>query len=272
MANNTQDNRISSDRLRIYILTTNDIMFLPYFFDKVFSNERDSIAGVAIVKDPHFAKFLKKSLSFMGFFTFGGEVVRQIIARVKNIFYAVANPSKIRSIKKVCERYHIPCVNVEKINTRDFRGNLDALHVNLIVSIACPQILRKSILKLPEHGCINVHYGLLPEYRGLYPSFWVLANGESETGVTVHYMAEKIDAGDILLQLREKINPDDTFYSLVRRLKTTVGPEALIKALGKIRAGDMDVIRNEHEKGSYYTFPSKEAMRKFRASGRKWFI
>lgn len=271
MEKNNRDNRASSSGLRIMFLTTSDIMFLPSFFDKVFSSERDSVVGVAIVEDPNFMRFLKNSLSFMGLITFGGEVVRQIIARIRNFFYSIVAPSRIRSIKSVCRKYDIPCTNVARINKREFRENLSGRNVNLIVSVACPQILRKAILRLPAIGCINVHYGLLPDYRGMYPSFWVLANGESETGVTVHYMAEKIDAGRILVQLREKISPDDSFYSLVKRLKTTVGPQALIAALERIKASNMEVIENEYEEGSYYSFPSKEAMRKFKAAGRKWF-
>ena len=260
-----------SKNLKIFFLTTNDKIFLPLFYEKIFSVEAESIAGVAVVDDPNFAKFLKKSLAFMGILTFCGEVLRQLIIRMKNLFYSVANPSKKMSIEAVCGRYNIPCLNIENVNGKGFGEYLNELGVTLIISVACPQILKKAILNLPADGCINVHYGLLPDYRGMYPSFWVLANGERETGVTIHYMAEKIDAGAILVQRRENILPRDSFSSLVKRLKTTIGPEALLQAIDKIRAGEKEEIENRYKEGSYYSFPTKEAMRSFKTQGRKWF-
>jgi methionyl-tRNA formyltransferase len=271
MKKNNLENLTSSDKLRVFILTTNDIIFLPRFFDKVFSCEQGSVVGLALVEDPNFIRFLRNSLSFMGIWVFSGEVFRQIVIRIKNLFYSLVKPSKIRSIKSVCNKYNIPCIDVKKVNVKRFREYLSAKNVNLIVSVACPQILKKALLELPSNGCINIHYGLLPAYRGMYPSFWVLANGEKETGVTVHYMAKKIDAGEIIVQLKEDIHPEDSFYTLVKRLKTTIGPEALIRALNKIKSGRVDTIKNEYEKGSYYSFPTKEAMKKFKAHGRKWY-
>ncbi|UCC78862.1 MAG: hypothetical protein JSW64_11335 [Candidatus Zixiibacteriota bacterium] len=257
--------------MKIMFLTSGDQTFLPEFYERVFATIGQDVSGLAIVSDPHFKRFLWNSLSFMGLKTFAGEAGRQIIIRIKNLLYSLAAPSKIHSIKIICGKYNVSCIGVKWVNSRKFREYLSEKNVNLIVSIACPQILKKSILKIPSNGCINVHYGLLPEYRGMYPSFWALANGETETGVSVHYMAEKVDAGDIIVQLNEKIKPDDSFYTLVRRLKTTIGPEALIKAVDKIKKGDTSVIKNDISRGTYYSFPTKAAMSQFRARGRKWF-
>jgi methionyl-tRNA formyltransferase len=264
-------NRALPEKLRIFFLTTDDMTFLPLFYEKVFSSEGNAIVGVGIVEDPNFVKFLKNSLSSMGIRTFAGEVFRQVLIRIQNIFYSILAPSRKKSIKAICGKYGITCVPVDRVNSKKFREYLRGENVNLIVSVACPQILKKAILNLPEYGCINIHYGLLPDYRGMYPSFWVLANGEKETGVSVHYMAEEIDAGDILVQKREEIYPDDSFYTLVKRLKTTIGPEALIEAINKIKSGEKEGIENSYEEGSYYSYPTKEGMKKFKTLGRRWF-
>lgn len=256
--------------MKIFILTTNDQVFLPHFFDRVFSKIGNEIVGLAIVSDPNLRRFLLKSLKFMGILQFAGEVFRQLKIRIMDFLYTLFAQSKRCSVKAVCQKYDVPCISVDKVNSKHFRKTLKDAEVDLLVSVACPQILKTKLLDLPSKGCINIHYGLLPHYRGLYPSFWVLANGEKETGVSVHYMVEKIDAGDILAQIKEKIAPDDTFYSLVRRLKTTIGPDALLLAVESIREDRISVIPSDPDKGSYFAFPTREAMARLRKNGRKW--
>ena len=256
--------------MRVFFLTTNDRIFLPYFFEKVFCKIGYKAIGLAIAEDPHFLRFLKNSLFLMGFWLFLDEVIYQLKVVLKDIFLSVFVPLKRNSIKSICEKYDVPLMRVKKVNSKKFRTFLEEKDIDVLVSVACPQILKKKILQIPRKGCINVHYSLLPNYSGQYPSFWMLAYGEENTGVSVHYMVEKIDAGDILVQIKEKVLPDDTFYTLVKRLKTTIGPQALVLALEKIEKGDSSVVRNDPEKGSYFSFPTKQDMVLFRNGGRKW--
>lgn len=256
--------------MRIFFLTTNDRIFLPYFFENAFSRINYKIAGLAIVDNPNFKKFLKNSFFFMGPSLFGREVIYQLGIRFKCLYKSIFSPSQTYSIKSVCKKFGVLFSSVNKVNSKMFRSYLKSLDIDVLVSVACPQILRKKILGIPHQAAVNVHYGMLPFYGGLYPSFWVLAQGEKYTGVSIHYMVEKVDTGDILVQLKEEILPDDTFYSLVKRLKTTIGPRALVMALDKINADDIEVIKNCPEKGSYFSFPTKNDMARFKSIGRKW--
>ncbi|HZC81687.1 MAG TPA: formyltransferase family protein, partial [Nitrospiraceae bacterium] len=88
----------------------------------------------------------------------------------------------------------IPCPNV---NAPKFIEYAKGLNVDLIVSSIFPQILKAAILRTPRLGAINCHPSLLPRYAGPQPEFWMLKNGESLVGITVHLMTEGIDAGDI---------------------------------------------------------------------------
>ena len=251
-------------------MTADDRVFLPRFCDLVFSDAEFEVAGLAVVKDPHVFRFLVNSLRFLGFWQFAREALGQLQLRASGFLGALFGSQKRSSLKQVCRRYDIEYFTVERINSKSFRQLLRDKKIELLVSAACPQILGRKLLSLPPKGCINVHYGLLPRYRGLFPSFWVLANGEKETGVSVHYMVKEIDAGDILIQEKAAIKPEDTFYSLVKRLKTELGPKALLRAIDKIRNGDSSVIPNNIQDGSYFGFPTREAMKRFRAAGRKW--
>jgi methionyl-tRNA formyltransferase len=105
---------------------------------------------------------------------------------------------------------------------------------DLLLSVHFNQRLGSEVLALPPRGALNVHGALLPRNRGLFPHFWALANGDSETGVTVHWMDERLDHGDVLLQRTVAIAPHDTVHALVLRSKVDVGRHALLEALERI--------------------------------------
>ena len=101
------------------------------------------------------------------------------------------------------------------------------------------------------------------------PSFWVLKNGETETGVTVFYVDEGIDSGPILVQERIHIGKM-TQRELIKQSKA-IGMHAVIKAVAKIRDGDTDTLPNDDDQSTYFRFPSKQDVQEFRQSGGRFF-
>ena len=129
---------------------------------------------------------------------------------------------------------------------------------DLIVVSTFRQIIPKNIISIPRLGIINVHPSLLPKYRGPTPIYWVLANGEKKTGVTVHFIEdETVDSGRIITQLILDILPSDTDAVLRKRL-AMLSEKALIKALRLILKKDRKKfpLQNETEATYYpkYTF------------------
>jgi methionyl-tRNA formyltransferase len=122
---------------------------------------------------------------------------------------------------------------------------LQSWHPDLIVVAAYGRILPNTILMLPLYGCINVHASLLPKYRGAGPIQWAIANGESETGITIMQISEQMDAGDILLQKAQPIALTDTGGSLHDKL-ARLGAEALREAIGLLKAGQL-IARSQNE-------------------------
>jgi methionyl-tRNA formyltransferase len=116
------------------------------------------------------------------------------------------------------------------------RETLADLAPDLIVVAAYGNILPRSILDLPPHGCINVHASLLPRHRGAAPIQWALLSGDPTTGITIMRMTESLDAGDILIQRAVPIDPEDTAATLGTRL-SLLGAEALVEALSGLKAG-----------------------------------
>ena len=107
------------------------------------------------------------------------------------------------------------------------------LDVEVAVVVAYGRILVPALLEAPRRGCINVHASLLPKYRGAAPIQWALINGESETGVCTQQMAEGLDTGDVLLEARTPIGPDDTGPDLWTRL-SHLGAELIVETLARL--------------------------------------
>jgi methionyl-tRNA formyltransferase len=120
----------------------------------------------------------------------------------------------------------------------DFASQIADLQPDLMVVAAYGQILPKTLLEIPPHGCINVHTSLLPKYRGAAPIQWAILNGDSETGVTIMRINEQLDAGDILAQSTTPIHPTETAQNLHDRL-AQLGAELLVTTLPAHLRGDI---------------------------------
>ena len=140
---------------------------------------------------------------------------------------------------------------------------------DLLISIGGNEIFKKPLINLAKYGCLNLHTSLLPKYRGLMPTFWVLKNQEEYTAVSVFLVDEGIDTGPILVQEKIKINGKSQ-EQLIRQTKK-IGMDCIIKAILKILAKDFSTIPNDDNKMTYFSFPTREDVREFKRVGAKFF-
>ncbi len=131
---------------------------------------------------------------------------------------------------ELARRLGLPLRTPDRVNAPEEAAALTALRPDLVVVAAYGQLLKPHLLALAPMGAINVHPSLLPRYRGAAPIQWAIANGDTETGVTVQFMVERMDAGDIILVERAPVLPDDTAGSLEPRL-ARLGAELLDRVL-----------------------------------------
>ena len=144
-----------------------------------------------------------------------------------------------------------------KMRDGEALGIVESLAPELIVVAAYGKILPEEILQFPKYGSINVHSSLLPKYRGAAPINWAILDGETETGVSIMYMAKVLDAGDVILQKTTPIGPEEDALSLTIRL-AELGAEALsetVTALGNGTAGRMP---QDGSKMTYASMLSRE--------------
>ena len=130
------------------------------------------------------------------------------------------------AIKAALAGIHTPILQPARIKSSDAIDEIRALKPDVIVVMAYGQILPKSVLEIPPVACLNLHASILPRWRGAAPIQAAIANGDAETGITVMYMDEGLDTGDILLIRKIPIAADETGGSLHDRLGE-VAPEAL---------------------------------------------
>jgi methionyl-tRNA formyltransferase len=143
------------------------------------------------------------------------------------------------------QRRRIEILQPTKIKDPEATESIRKLAPDLIVVMAYGQILPKAVLEVPPLACLNVHASLLPRWRGAAPIQAAIAAGDRETGVTLMYMDQGLDTGDILLQRRVEILPNDTGGSVHDRL-ADVAPEALLESLRLVAAGNAPRIPQDN--------------------------
>ena len=139
-------------------------------------------------------------------------------------------------VKLLAQKLSLPVLQPPKARDDLFISELRTATPDLIIVAAYGHILPQVILDLPRFGCLNVHTSLLPKYRGAAPIQWAIANGETETGVTIMKMDAGMDTGDILTQKRTPISPQDDSASLHQRL-AQLGAELLMETIPGYVAG-----------------------------------
>jgi methionyl-tRNA formyltransferase len=186
------------------------------------------------------------------------------------IRFLTSRLSRRNRVRRVLEKYDIPVTDISgSVNSPESLELIRAQRPDLLVSIAGNQIFKKKLRNLAPNGCLNLHTALLPKYRGLMPSFWVLKNGEEETGVSVFFMDEGIDNGPIIVQKRIAIG-DMSQAELIRQSKI-IGMDAIIEAVEKIEAGGYELIPNDGDQKTYFSFPTRKDVREFYRAGKRFF-
>jgi methionyl-tRNA formyltransferase len=201
----------------------------------------------------------RMKIVFMGTPDFSVPVLRRLIEDGYTIAAVVTQPDRPVGRKRVltpppvkveAEKHQIPVLQPEKIRDEAELERLFSFEPDLIVTAAFGQILPNALLEYPKHGCINVHASLLPKYRGGAPIHQAIIDGEKETGITIMYMAEKLDAGDILTQVTVSIADDDHVGSLHNKL-SEAGAALLAKTIPPLIKGELQSIPQDDQLATF---------------------
>ena len=140
-------------------------------------------------------------------------------------------------------------IQTKDVNTPEIIDKIAACKPDLIVVIAFGQKIGNTLINLPPKGAINVHASLLPKYRGAAPINWAIINGESQTGISIIMLAEKMDAGDILAQVKTALAENETAGQLHDRLARMAAP-LLLETINKIGDGSVIYTEQDHSRAT----------------------
>lgn len=191
---------------------------------------------------------------FMGTSEFAVPTLKKLIQDHKKPQLVITQPDRKRGrgqklsytpVKKIALDNDLEVYQPTSVNTPSSLDKIKALKPDLLVTAAYGKILRKKILNIPKYGCINLHPSLLPKYRGPSPINWALFRGDSVTGTSVFFMNKKMDAGDIILQSKLSIQPNDNYGTLSNKLSEK-GAQDVMNAIFFIEQGkDSPVPQND---------------------------
>ena len=160
-------------------------------------------------------------------------------------------------VKETATNLGIKVLQYEKIRLEGVE-DLKLLNPDLMVTCAYGQILSQEILDIPKLGTINIHASLLPKLRGSSPIQWSIINGDTETGITIMRTDIGVDTGDIILQEKVDILPDETGGELFDKL-SVLGAKAIIKALDLFKNNQVNFTPQDHDKSTHTKMLKKES-------------
>lgn len=196
---------------------------------------------------------------FMGTPDFSVPVLQSLLDENYDVIAVVTQPDRPVGRKRIltpppvkvaAEKNGIPVYQPEKIKDEDELNKVLALEPDLIVTAAFGQILPNALLEAPQYGCINVHASILPELRGGAPIHYSILQGKEKTGITIMYMVEKLDAGDIISQVEVDIEERDHVGTLHDKL-SVAGAALLIETVPKLLAGDIAPVKQDDSKATF---------------------
>jgi methionyl-tRNA formyltransferase len=135
----------------------------------------------------------------------------------KEILNKLKDEKETISIKKIVNKYKIPIWYIDNVNCKEFIQKARNNNIDLIISAAYPQIFSKDLISIAPYGAVNFHPSLLPKFRGAHPHYWAIVKGETESGLSAHFMTEHIDDGEIIAQIKFPIK-DYNYNQLYKKI------------------------------------------------------
>lgn len=260
--------------LEIVFVTVNEFYYIPRFLSEVVDADGLVVKGIVTLPPSlgteHMIPFVYKLYDRFGPKVFLQHGLFYAGCRLMDLFNRLNGRKPAYSPQALAQEHGIEYRHVRDVNSPEMTEYFERKAPDVIASVAATQRFEPHIISLPAKGTINVHSSLLPEYRGVSPSFWALLNDEDYTGISVHFMSDELDTGDVLKQERLRIRPDDTLHSLNKRVAER-GSDVLLDALRAIQTNDVQTDSIDPDEGSYYSLPEREDVKEFLRQGNEFY-
>jgi methionyl-tRNA formyltransferase len=253
--------------MKIYIITMDDPIQTYRFIKEIIDAKQHEIVGLAIPNGDRLTISKGKSkyayilslLVIMGPWHFVKSSVITVAFKIKKKLYGMGI-GKNPSIAAYAQSKNIETRTITTPNSKKFREFLGTLDLDIIINQS-QNIVKKELLSIPKIGVLNRHNALLPKNRGRLTPFWVSLRNEKETGVSIHFVEEGIDSGDIVVQKKYSVEKRDNFNSIVKK-NYNIASKAMIEAVDILASKNYQLISNNDDEATYNTTPTlSEAVR-----------
>jgi methionyl-tRNA formyltransferase len=257
--------------MKIEFLTQDDSLYVLPFFDEFVRHYASEFEILQISTSPTMGKrsrrqMLKELTQLYGVSGMARLSGRLLKSRLAGKLAKKAGANRYHTLAQLSRAYGIPHVPIGNPNASEFVNSIRARLPDLLVSVACPYILKQPLLSLASRGAINIHHAPLPRYKGMMPTFWQMYHGEKFVGLTIHYMASKVDEGQALFQDQQPVLAGESLDLLIQRSKRH-GAHCMAKVIRQIRDNSSIPVVLDRFQASYFTFPTNSEIREFRRRG-----
>jgi len=257
--------------MRIEFLTQDDPLYVLPFFDEFvrhYSSEFEivHIAASSTMGSRSRSKMVRELTQLYGPFGMARLTARLAAARVFGKFPRRADAPRYFTLSQLCGAYKIPHEQIGNPNASEFVESVRRRAPDVLVSVACPYILKEAILKIAAKSAVNIHHAPLPRFKGMMPTFWQMFHGEKSVGLTIHHMVAAIDGGEALLQDEQPMDAGESLDQVIRRSKRH-GAHCMAEVLRQLDKGCAKPVALDQSKGSYFTFPTAQEIAEFRRRG-----
>jgi methionyl-tRNA formyltransferase len=260
--------------LTVVVVTQEDPFYIPHFFRSFcrgLADHADRIVVREVVIQPSFgestSQLARRMLEFYGWGDFLRLLARYGRHKARLALENLGIGKAPASIAGICRAHGIAVRAEPDVNRKAFVEHVRQAGTDLIVSVSAPQIFQQDLLEAPRHGCINIHNGRLPEYRGMLPNFWQMLNGEKSSITTIHAMVRKLDAGTVLWEEATPIRAEMSLDALIRETKKR-SADALWRVLEYLaERQELPLLRQIEGEGGYYSFPKSRHAQQLRGRG-----
>jgi methionyl-tRNA formyltransferase len=198
-----------------------------------------------------------------------GEAVEAVFPRRRiHEILQRAFPEECFQLANLAERHGMRLIEVDNLNSDDAVKALTTLKPDLAIVLGT-RVLRRATFAVPRLGSINLHKGAIPKYRGMPPGFWELYNGEKSAGVTVHFVDDSLDTGDVIASSEVAITPLDTPDSLLSKLHLA-GANTLAEAVSALESGTTTRVCQQDRRQKAYTRPTRQQISELRRRLPHW--
>ena len=259
--------------MRIFIITMDDPIQTQDFIGHIIKERKGDVVGLAVPNGDRLTlskgrskyEYILSLFFIMGPFHFFKNAFVSILHKIKKKA-SKYNLLKDPTIIGLAKKNNIPAYRIKTPNSKKFREELIKFKPDIIINQS-QSIIRKEILEIPSIGVLNRHNALLPKNRGRLTPFWVLYNKERETGVSIHFVEEGLDSGEIIVQKKYKVEKKDSFNSLVKK-NYKIAPKAMLEAINLLEKKQNKFLPNDDSLATYNSTPTLKEAWSYRV--RRW--